>query len=305
MSSDAAEPQTVNMSGRLSTADYIACEDQYAATSLQSLPVVLTRGQGAHLWDIDGNKYIDFLSSFSVVNQGHCHPRLVKVMIEQCQKLTLTSRAYHNEHYPLLCKKLCELLGFDMAFPMNSGSEAVDLAIKVVRKWGYVVKGIEPDQALVVTISGNYHGKSLGPLSASNNDKIRSGYGPYLPGVGPTVNGRLIGFSKIEDLEYAFKVAGARIAGVIVECVQGYAGCLPTSPGYIKAAYDLCKKNNSLFVADEIQSGFGRTGYFMAYEKEGIHPDLVILGKALTGGMYSIGMVVGSRDVLGQMQPGE
>lgn len=167
--------QTVPGTGTLSTAEYIAIEDQYAAKSLSSLPVILTRGQGAHLWDINGKKYIDFLSAFSVVNQGHCHPRLVKVMVDQCQKLTLTSRAYHNEHYPLLCKKLCDLLNFEMAFPMNSGSEAVDLAIKVIRKWGYVVKGIESDKALVVTISGNYHGKSIGPLSASNNPKIRNG----------------------------------------------------------------------------------------------------------------------------------
>jgi len=159
----------------LTTADYLECEEQYAAASLPSLPVVLRRGLGARLWDIEGKVYIDFLSAFSVVNQGHCHPRITKVMVEQCQQLTLTSRAYHNEYYPLICKRICDLLGFDMAFPMNSGSESVDLAIKVARKWGYNVKGIQPDEALVITITGNYHGKSLGPLSASDNGKIRNG----------------------------------------------------------------------------------------------------------------------------------
>src|SRR5688572_13305205 len=159
----------------LSTQDYINLEERYAAHSLESLPVVLTRGQGARLWDVNGKEYIDFLSAFSVVNQGHCHPRILKVMMDQCQKLTITSRAFHNEWYPLLCEKVCTMLGLDLAFPMNSGSEAVDLAIKVARKWGYNVKGIEPDEALVVTISNNYHGKTLGPLSASSNQFIRNG----------------------------------------------------------------------------------------------------------------------------------
>ena len=157
------------------TQELIEYEDEYAAASLSSLPVVLTRGQGAYLWDVEGKKYIDFLSAFSVVNQGHCHPRITKVMVEQCQRLTIASRAYHNEHYPLLCRKVCQLLGYDKAFPMNSGSESVDLAIKVARKWGYNVKGIPRDEALIVTITNNYHGKSLGPLSASNNQKFRNG----------------------------------------------------------------------------------------------------------------------------------
>lgn len=166
---------TLASNPKLSTQDYIDLEERYAAHSLQSLPLVLTHGQGARLWDLDGNEYIDFLSAFSVANQGHCHPRILKAMMDQCQKLTITSRAFHNQSYPLLCEKVCQMLEMDRAFPMNSGSEAVDLAIKVARKWGYNVKGIEHDQALVVTIGNNYHGKSLGPLSASSNQFIRNG----------------------------------------------------------------------------------------------------------------------------------
>ncbi|KAH8172502.1 aminotransferase class-III domain-containing protein [Sarocladium implicatum] len=289
----------------LSSQDLIDLEERHAAHSLQSLPVVLSRGQGTRLWDIDGKEYIDFLSAFSVTNQGHCHPRIVKVMMDQCQRLTICSRAFHNEWYPRLCEKVCKMLDLDLAFPMNSGSEAVDLAIKVSRKWGYNIKGIKPDEALVVTITNNYHGKSLGPLSASSNTFIRNGYGPYLPGVGASVDGRNMRFNNLEDLQFAFEQQGSRIAAVILECVQGYAGCLPVDDDYVRGVSDLCKRHQSLLVMDEIQSGLGRTGYLMAYQKHGVKPDMVILGKALTGGMYAMGMVVGTHEVMSQMQRGE
>jgi ornithine--oxo-acid transaminase len=188
---------------------------------------------------------------------------------------------------------------------MNSGSEAVDLAIKISRKWGYEVKGIEADNAMVVTITGNYHGKTLGPLSASSNNHIRDGFGPYIPGVGPFIDGRNIRFSNIEDLEFVFERHGDRIAAVILECVQGYAGCLPAEQGYLKAAYTLCKKHNALFVADEIQAGFGRTGYLMSYQAAGIKPDMITLGKALTGGVYSMSMVLGCKEAMSLLQYGQ
>ncbi|KAK4940218.1 hypothetical protein LTR10_019647 [Elasticomyces elasticus] len=295
----------VTIAGALTTDDYVELDDQYAAPALESIPVVLNKARGAHLWDIDGNKYIDFLSMFSVVNQGHCHPRIVSAMVEQCQKITVVSRAFHNEHFALLCKKLCHLLQFDQAFAMNSGSEATDLAIKLARKWGYKVKGIPPNEAMVVTLAGNYHGKTLGPLSASNNATIREGFGPFIPGVGPVVDGRTVRYNHIEDLEEAFRTSGHRIAGVMIECVQGYAGCVPAAEGYVKAMADLCRKNNALFIADEIQSGLGRAGYMMAYQKENVHPDMTILGKALTGGVYPMSMVLGAKEVMGLLQPGE
>ncbi|KAL6251252.1 hypothetical protein RBB50_001460 [Rhinocladiella similis] len=299
------EDKTIALTGSLSTRDLIDYENSYGAASLKPLPIVLTKAQGALLWDLDGNRYIDFLSSFSVTNQGHCHPRLVKAMVDQCQKLTIASRAMHNEHYPLLCKRLCNLLGFDKALAMNSGSEATDTAIKIARKWGYCVKGIDEDKAKIITLSGNYHGKLLGPLSASDNPKITKGFGPYLPGVGPKIGDRTVRFNNLEDMTYAFENWGHEIAGVMVECVQGYAGCLPAKEEYINGVYALCKKYNSLFIADEIQSGFGRAGYLMSYQKYNVRPDMITIGKALTGGVYAMGMVLGTNEVMSQLQPGE
>ncbi|OQU98353.1 hypothetical protein CLAIMM_04150 [Cladophialophora immunda] len=285
--------------------DCVALDEQYAATALESVPIVFRKAAGARLWDVHGKEYVDFMSMFSVVNQGHCHPRIVATMIRQCQEITLVSRAYHNEHFPRLCKKLCELLNFDKAFAMNSGSEATDLAIKLARRWGYNVKGIRPDEALVVTLAGNYHGKTLGPLSASDNTFLRRAFGPFIPGVGPTVDGRTVRYNCIDDLEEAFRSSGHKIAGVMVECVQGYAGCIPADDEYIRAVADLCRRHQALFIADEIQSGFGRAGYLMAYQKYHVEPSMVLLGKALTGGVYPMSMVVGRREVMDQLQAGE
>lgn len=289
----------------LSAQEYIDIENQYTAKGLGALPIVLARGRGARVWDTDGQEYIDFLSCFSVVNQGHAHPRIVKAMVDQCQKLPLTSRGIHNPLYPMLARKLCTLLGYDKVCPMNSGSETVDLAIKIARKWAYTVKKVPADQAIIVTISKNYHGRTLAPLAGSDNDSIRRGYGPFMPGVGPVVAGRTVRFSNLEDLEYAFAAAGDRIAAVMVECIQGYAGCLPPDDGYLPALAELCKKHRALFVADEIQTGFGRTGYLMAYEKDGVKPDMVLLSKALSGGLYPMGLVLGTEEVMGVVETGE
>jgi ornithine--oxo-acid transaminase len=289
----------------LTTEDYVRLDRQYAAPALKSSPLVISRGQGAYVWDINRNRYLDFLSMFSVVNQGYSHPRIVSAMIEQCQNITIVSRAFHNEHYPLLCQKLCQLLHQDQAFAMNSGSEATDLAIKLARKWAYRVKGIAVDEAVVVTVSGNYHGKTLGPLSASDNEDIRQEFGPFIPGVGPTVDGHTVHFNSVEDLEHVFRVSAHKMAAVMVECVQGYAGAITADDSYIRALERLCRKHNVLFIADEVQSGFGRAGYLMAYEKYNVQPDLVVIGKALTGGVYPMSMVLGRKEIMSQLRTGQ
>ncbi|OJZ83021.1 hypothetical protein ASPFODRAFT_89456, partial [Aspergillus luchuensis CBS 106.47] len=287
------------------TQEYIALNEQFCAPTHAPIPIVLKKGQGARVWDIDGNEYIDFLSAFSVVNQGHCHPQILKAMMDQCQKLSLCTSAFQNESYPFLCKKVCELLGYDLAASMNSGSEAVDLAIKISRKWAYNVKKIQPNCAKVLTVTGNYHGKIMAPLSGSSNADIRDGFGPFVPLVGPEVAGFPVRFNSVDDMKNALEKDGKDIAAVIIECVQGYGGCLPAEPGYLQAVQELCRQHNVLFVADEIQTGFGRTGTLMAYQHEQVRPDLVILGKALTGGMYPMSMVVGNRSVMTQIPAGQ
>ncbi|KAB8217739.1 pyridoxal phosphate-dependent transferase [Aspergillus novoparasiticus] len=289
----------------LTTEHYLALNRQFCAPTHAPIPIVLSRGVGARVWDITGKEYIDFLSAFSVVNQGHCHPRIISALKEQCQKLTLCTSAFQNETYPQLCKRICELLEYDMAASMSSGSEAIDLAIKIARKWGYKVKGIPPDQAKVLTVTGNYHGKILGPLSASSNEDIKDGFGPFLPNVGPSVAGFPVRFNSVPDMEKVFEAQGDKIAAVIIECVQGYGGCVPAEPKYLQAVYELCQKYQILFIADEIQTGFGRTGSFMAYQHENIKPDLVVIGKALTGGVYPMSMVVGKESIMTQIKPGQ
>uniref|UniRef100_A0A8H7N6F6 Ornithine aminotransferase n=1 Tax=Bionectria ochroleuca TaxID=29856 RepID=A0A8H7N6F6_BIOOC len=262
-------------------------------------------GRGAHVWDVEGNEYIDFLSAFSVVNQDHCHPRIVEAMLEQCQQLALCTSALQNKTYPLLCKKICDLLGYDLASSMSSGSEAVDLAIKIARKWGYNVKKIKPGQAKVLTVTGNYHGKTLGPLSRSSTEAIKEGFEPFLPNVGPDVTGFPVRFNEIDDMEKAFSSSGDELAAVLIECVQGAGGCLPAEPGYLQAVQDLCSKHNVLFIADEIQTGFGRTGALMAFQHDNLKPDLVIVGKALTGGQYPMSLVLGNKTVMTQIKAGQ
>ncbi|WAO91475.1 Ornithine aminotransferase [Fusarium falciforme] len=288
----------------LTTEEYAELSARYCAPTHLPIPIVIHKGEGARLRDIDGKEYIDFLSSFSVANQGHSHPRIVKAMIDQCQKIALCTSALQNETYPLLCKKICDLLGYDMAASMNSGSEGVDMAIKIARKWGYNVKGIEPDQAKVLTVTGNYHGKTLGPVSGSSFSYAKDGFGPLLPNIGPNVAGFEVRFTNLDDIKKAFETSGKELAAVLIECVQGFAGCLPTEPGYLQAVQELCREHNVLLIADEIQTGFGRTGTLMAYQHDGIKPDLVVIGKALTGGLYPMSMVLGSKTIMTQIHIG-
>ncbi|KIW01857.1 uncharacterized protein PV09_06706, partial [Verruconis gallopava] len=239
----------------------IASEEKYTAKGLESLPVVLVRGQGAKVWDIDGKE------------------------------------AFHNGHYGPLCEKFCRAtFGLRPHVSNEFRVGKVDLTIKISRKWSQKIKGVEENESIIVTIAGNYHGKSLGPLSASSNEYIRDGFGPYIPGVGPIIDGHIMRFSNIEDLNHAFEQQGDRTGAVILECVQGYAGCIPADNAYLKEAHALCKKYNALFVADEIQTRFGRIGYLMSYQAAGIKPDMITLGKALTGGAYSMRMVLGRKE---------
>ncbi|KAH7177105.1 putative ornithine aminotransferase [Dactylonectria macrodidyma] len=289
----------------MTTEDYIDLNASFCSPTHTPIPIVLKKGLGARLWDIDGNEYIDLLSAFSVVNHGHGHPRIVDALVNQVEKLALCTSAFQNESYPVLCKKICELLGYDLASSMNSGSEAVDLAIKYARKWGYNCKGIEPDQAKILTVTGNYHGKTLAPLSGSSFSDVREGFGPFLPNVGPDVAGFPVRFNEVDDLEKAFEASGKELAAVIIECVQGYGGCLPADPGYMHALRGLCRSHNVLLIVDEIQTGFGRTGALMAYQHYDIKPDLVVVGKALTGGLYPMSMILGSKAIMTQIRPGE
>jgi ornithine--oxo-acid transaminase len=277
----------------MNTQEYIAIEDRYNAHNYQPLDVVLTRGDGVWVQDVDGKRYMDFLAAYSAVNQGHCHPRLVKVMVEQAARLALTSRAFRNDQLPLLAKELCELSGYEMMLPMNSGAEAVETAIKVARKWGYVVKGVKDEKAHILTCHGNFHGRTITIISFSPEEQYREDFGPFTPGF------ELIPYGDAAALEAAITVA------FLVEPIQGEGGVVVPPEGYLKQAREICDRHNVLLIADEIQSALGRTGKFFAAEHEGVRADVVTIGKALSGGMYPVSAVLACRDVLGLLQPGD
>ncbi|MCR4408292.1 MAG: ornithine--oxo-acid transaminase [Anaerolineae bacterium] len=276
--------------------DYIAIEEQYGAHNYCPLDVVLTRGEGVWVWDVEGKKYLDCLAAYSAVNQGHCHPRLVKVMVEQACRLTLTSRAFRNDQLPLLEKELCELLGYEMMLPMNSGGEAVESAIKAARKWGYTVKGVENDRAEIIVCDGNFHGRTITIITFSSVEQYRSGFGPLMPGF------KRIPYGDARALAAAIT---PNTVAFLVEPVQGEGGVVVPPEGYLRQAREICTAHNVLFIADEIQSGLGRTGKMLACEHEGVRPDVVILGKALSGGMYPVSAVLASREVLDVFKPGD
>ena len=280
----------------LRSQDYIKIEDQYGAHNYQPLDVVLTRGQGIWLEDVEGKKYMDFLAAYSAVNQGHCHPRLVKVMQEQCARLTLTSRAFRNDQWPLLAKELCELTGYEMVLPMNSGAEAVETAIKAARKWGYLYKGVARDRAEIIVCTGNFHGRTTTIISFSTDEQYKDGFGPLTPGF------VAIEYGSIEELKRAIN---PNTVAFLVEPIQGESGVIVPPEGWLKASSEICRKNKVLLIADEIQSGLGRTGKLFACEHENVRPDVVIIGKALSGGMYPVSAVVASQEILGVFKPGD
>ena len=280
----------------LQTQDFIELENSYGAHNYHPLDVVIERGEGVWVYDVEGNRYLDCLASYSAVNQGHCHPKILKAMIEQAHKVTLTSRAFRNDQLPLLCQELHDLTGFEMTLPMNSGAEAVETAVKAARKWGYQLKGIPDGKAEIIVCSNNFHGRTVTIVSFSTDEQYRDGFGPFTPGF------KVIPFGDAKALRQAIT---PNTCAFLVEPIQGEAGIIIPPAGFLKEAAAICRENRVLLMADEIQSGLGRTGKLFAYMHEGITPDVVIVGKALSGGFYPVSAVLASKEVLGVFHPGD
>src|SRR5688572_33300 len=286
---------TINLSEQ--SAYYLELERNYGAHNYHPIPVVLSKGEGVFLWDVDGRKYYDFLSGYSAVNQGHCHPVILKAFIEQAQKLTLTSRAFYNELLGEYSKFITQYFGYDKVLPMNTGVEAVETGIKLARRWGYEVKGIKDQQAKIIVCEGNFHGRTTTVISFSSDESARKNFGPFM-------NGFIsIPYNDINALENALK--DETIAGFLIEPIQGEAGVFVPDDNYLRKAYDLCKKNNVLFIADEIQTGLARTGKMLACDHENIRPDILLLGKALGGGMIPVSAVLADDEIMLTIKPGE
>ena len=280
----------------MKTQDYIAIEQRYGAHNYNPLDVVITRGKGVWVEDVEGNKFMDFLAAYSAVNQGHCHPRLVNIMKEQAEKLTLTSRAFRNDQLPLLAQELCELTGYEMVLPMNSGAEAVETAIKAARKWGYQVKGVEADQAEIIVCDGNFHGRTITIITFSPEEQYKDGFGPLTPGF------KMIPYGDAQAFE---KAITPNTVGFLVEPIQGEGGVVIPPEGFLKKVREICNNHNVLLIADEIQSGLGRTGKMFACEHENVRADLVTIGKALSGGLYPISAVLASKEIMSVFTPGD
>lgn len=280
----------------MKTSEYIELESNYGAGNYKPLDVVLNRGEGVWVWDVDGNKYMDCLAAYSAVNQGHCHPKIRKAMIEQAEKLTLTSRAFRNDQLPLLYKELCDLTNSHKVLPMNSGAEAVETAIKCVRKWGYEVKGIEEGKAEIIVCADNFHGRTLAIVGFSTDENARDNFGPFAPGF------KIIPFGDAQAFEDAIT---ENTAAFMVEPIQGEAGVIIPPDGYLKKVREICKKKNVILVLDEIQTGLGRTGALLAEEYDGIEADLTLIGKALSGGFYPVSAVLSNKEVLEILKPGQ
>ncbi|QKG54259.1 ornithine--oxo-acid transaminase [Hymenobacter sp. BRD67] len=272
-------------------------EDQYGAHNYHPLPVVLSRGQGVQLWDVAGKQYFDFLSAYSAVNQGHCHPRIIGALTEQAQKLTLTSRAFFNDRLGAAEKQLCELFGYEKALLMNSGAEAVETALKLARKWGYQEKGIAPNQARIVVAEHNFHGRTTGIISFSTDGDSTGGFGPFVPGY------QVVPFDDSEALAEALK--DPHVCGFLIEPIQGEAGVVVPHEGYLKRAAELCREHNVLLITDEIQTGLGRTGKLLATDYEEVRGDILILGKALSGGVLPVSAVLADDAIMLTIQPGQ
>lgn len=273
--------------------------------SYHPLPIVFERSLGAHVWDPEGNQYLDFLSAYSAVNQGHCHPAIVGALISQSQKLTLSSRAFYNSSFGLFAEKVTKLFGYDMVLPMNTGAEAVETALKLARKWGYMKKKIPEGKAKILSVESNFHGRTLGIVSMSTDPDSRVGFGPFLDGVGPGVGDLKIRYDHAEDLEAVLKQHGDEVAAFLVEPIQGEAGIVVPSEGYLQQVRALCDKYNVLLICDEIQTGLARTGKMLACQWDNIRPDIVTLGKALSGGVYPVSAVLADKSIMLTIQPGE
>lgn len=276
---------------------YMELEHRYGAHNYHPIPAVLSKGEGIYVWDVEGQKYMDFLAAYSAVNQGHCHPKLVKTMQEQCAKLTLTSRAYYNDQLGTWEKYCAELFGYDKMLPMNSGAEADETALKLMRKWAYEVKGIAEGEAKIVVCNGNFHGRTITIVSMSSDPSAYGGYGPYTPGF------IKIPYNDIDALDEALQ--DPTVAGLLIEPIQAEAGVYVPQDGFLRTAADLCKKYHCLLVADEVQTGLGRTGKMLACDHENVRPDILVLGKAISGGMFPISCVLADDEIMLTIQPGE
>jgi ornithine--oxo-acid transaminase len=281
----------------MNTQDYINREDKYGAHNYHPLPVVLERGEGPFVWDVEGKRYFDFLSAYSAVNQGHCHPAILKALTDQAQILTLTSRAFYNSVLGEYEEYITKYFRYDKVLPMNSGAEADETALKLTRKWAYKKKGISPNNAKIIACDGNFHGRTISIVSMSTDPDARNDFGPFTPGF------IIIPYNDLAALEEA--LADPDVAGFLVEPIQGEAGVFVPDEGYLKKAYDLCKSKNVLFIADEVQTGLARTGKLLACDHEGVRPDILILGKALSGGVMPVSAVLADDEIMLTIKPGE
>ncbi len=281
----------------MTSKDYINREDKFGAHNYHPLPVVLEKGQGIYVWDVEGKKYFDFLSAYSAVNQGHCHPKIINAMTEQAKKLTLTSRAFYNDVLGEFEEYITKYFGYDKILPMNTGAEADETALKLARKWGYEKKGIPENEAKIIVCADNFHGRTITIISMSTDPESYKGFGPYTPGF------ITVPYNDIDAL--AKEIEDTNIAAFLVEPIQGEAGVFVPDQGYLKKAYDLCKKNNVLFIADEVQTGIARTGKLLAVDHEEVRPDILILGKALSGGAMPVSAVLADDDIMLVIKPGE
>ncbi|GMM34608.1 ornithine-oxo-acid transaminase [Saccharomycopsis crataegensis] len=283
-------------------------EQQYSAHNYSPLPVVFHTAEGAHVWDPEGKEYLDFLSAYSAVNQGHCHPKIIAALVDQAQKLTLSSRAFSNDVFGVFAKYITEYFGYEMVLPMNTGAEAVESALKLARRWGYVKKGIKPDEAIILAAENNFHGRTLGIISMSTDPDATNNFGPFLKNTGPVIPGtdnQIIRYGHIEDIELAVKNAGDKIAAILLEPIQGEAGIVSPPEGYFSAVQKLCKEHNILLICDEIQTGIARTGKMLCYEHyDGVKPDVILLGKAISGGVMPVSAVLSSREIMLTLEPG-
>jgi ornithine--oxo-acid transaminase len=279
------------------TQHFLDLEEQYGAHNYHPLPVVLNRGEGVFLWDVDGKRYYDFLSGYSAVNQGHCHPEIIRALIEQAQKLTLTSRAFHNDLLGEYAAFITDFFGYDKVLPMNTGVEAVETALKLCRRWGYMVKGIPENQAKIVVCANNFHGRTLNVISFSTDPSSRTDFGPFMPGY------EVIPYNNLSALEKALQ--DKNVAGFLVEPIQGEAGVMVPDEGYLSKAHQYCEDANVLFIADEIQTGLARTGKMLCCDHENVRPDILILGKALSGGTLPVAAVLADDEIMLTIKPGE
>jgi ornithine--oxo-acid transaminase len=277
------------------TSRYLDEVERYSASNYHPLPIVLERGEGIHVWDVEGRRYMDMLSAYSALNHGHRHPRVIRALTEQAGRLTLTSRAFHNDRMGPFLHRLCELTGYETALPMNTGAEAVETAIKAVRKWGYEVRGVAEDEAEIIVFTDNFHGRTTTIISFSSEPSYRAGFGPFTPGF------RILPYGDLEALSSAIS---DRTVAVLVEPIQGEAGVVVPPEGFLSGAAALCREHGALLVADEIQTGLGRTGRLLASEWESVRPDVVILGKALGGGVYPVSAILADREVMDVFTPG-